>query len=82
MKDLLRMSIICAIISASVSYWMTTNDEDTHTSMFCAYGKVFVTFKQFRTVWGTMLLDDRGLPVTCDSNDLKKEDPKFFKGSI
>lgn len=79
MKDLLRTALICAIISAVVAYWIS--DDETHTSMFCAYGKVFVTFKEHRTVWGTMLLDDHGVPIPCDDPDIKEES-KYLKGSI
>jgi hypothetical protein len=46
--------------------WIIELDEpDTHASTFCAYGKLFVRFKEGSRVWGTMLLDNFGYPVTC-----------------
>lgn len=32
---------------------------------FCAYGKVFVEFDDGKYKWGTMLLDENGLPIAC-----------------
>ena len=82
MKDLLRISFVCAIISLGTTYLLSTFDDDTHTSMFCAYGKVFVTFKQDRSIWGTILLDEKGMPIPCNDPDLKKQDSINFKGTI
>jgi hypothetical protein len=48
--------------------------------MFCAYGKVFVTFHQRHTIWGTLLLDDSGAPIACDEADIKKD--AKHKGNI
>lgn len=78
MKELLRTAVVCAIISASVAYWV--GDDDMHTTMFCAYGKVFVTFHQRHTTWGTLLLDDNGAPLPCDESDIKKD--AKHKGNI
>jgi len=77
-KDLLRTVTICAIISASIAYWM--GDDDMNTAMFCAYGRVFVTFRQHHTTWGTLLLDENGAPMPCDEADIKKD--AKHKGTI
>ena len=45
----------------------------SESNLFCAYGKVFVEFTDGRAVWGTMMLDDRGVPIPCG------EEPTEFK---
>jgi len=51
-----------------------------NTAMFCAYGRVFVTFRQHHTTWGTLLLDENGAPMPCDEADIKKD--AKHKGTI
>lgn len=38
----------------------------TDTSVFCAYGHLFVEFEEGWHKWGTMLLDRNGRPISCD----------------
>lgn len=49
------------------------------TRAFCAYNKLFVEFEQRGKIWGTMLLDDNGIPIKCSEND---EDIKLPKERI
>lgn len=39
---------------------------ETRSSVFCAYGKVFVEFEEGNKRWGTILLNDGGKPIPCD----------------
>lgn len=38
---------------------------EAQSSVFCAYGKVFVEFEEGDKRWGTMLLNDNGKPIQC-----------------
>lgn len=46
-----------------------TPDTDSHTRIFCAYGKIFIEFTENGSTWGTMMLDDRGVPIPCSSEE-------------
>ena len=81
MKQILHLSLISAIIAISVTTAYLEKDSDVRTDTFCAYGKVFVTFKHQNHFWGTIMLDDRGAPIPCSDNDDVKEIAKF-KGII
>ena len=39
--------------------------ERVESRIFCAYDKVFVEFTDGKYKWGTMLLDDSGIPMPC-----------------
>jgi hypothetical protein len=41
----------------------------TQTKLFCSYGKVFVEFTDRHSTWGTMMLDDRGVPIPCNEEE-------------
>jgi hypothetical protein len=61
--------------------WVMDLDEpDTQASTFCAYGKVFVRFKEGSKVWGTTLLDNAGTPVACQEGNVP-EFKSLNKGS-
>lgn len=45
-----------------------TGETKTETSVFCAYGKLFVEFKEHHNVWGTIFLDNAGRPVPCEND--------------
>jgi len=81
MYELLRTAIISVTIITGALYLI--NDESTtHTEVFCAYGSLFVTFKQDHTVWGTMLLDSKGIPIQCEDHAFKKESTLTYKKEI
>jgi hypothetical protein len=77
---ILAINLVLAIILVLI----IDTQESTHTTTFCAYGKVFVEFKNGRNTWGTLLLDRRGLPILCKEEiELKEqadEQPADYKG--
>jgi hypothetical protein len=67
---ILAINLVLAIILVLI----IDTQESTHTTTFCAYGKVFVEFKNGRNTWGTLLLDRRGLPILCKEElELKEQ---------
>ena len=56
---------MAAILVACV--WIV-NSTRSDVRLFCSYGKVFIEFQDGNNVWGTMMLDDDGVPVQCDRN--------------
>jgi len=65
-KRILFAVILCMGL---VVYITDTSELETHTDIFCAYDRVFVRFKEGNKVWGTILLDDSGIPVKCHEGD-------------
>ena len=63
---LLKIGFIVIAVSV-VLIQMFTKEERTHTSMFCAYGMLFVEFEDSKSKWGTVMLDPGGRPVSCDN---------------
>jgi hypothetical protein len=57
--------IFISILFLTVIYF--NKEERTHTSMFCAYGMLFVEFEDSKSKWGTVMLDPGGRPVSCDN---------------
>jgi len=57
-------------------------DDSYHTSTFCAYGKVFVKFKDGNHTWGTIMLDHDGLPIKCNLNKLNTNSAVELNGTI
>jgi len=55
-------------------------EDKTSTQMFCAYGNLFVEFKDGDHIWGALWLDRNGRPVPCKEGEAvfesnyKKED--------
>ena len=77
---ILAINLVLAIIFVLI----IDTQESTHTNTFCAYGKVFVEFKNGRNTWGTLLLDRRGLPILCkeevELREQTDEQPAEHKG--
>ena len=57
--------IMIAVVVSAV--WIVDSTR-SDTRLFCAYGRVFVEFQEGGTTWGTIMLDDDGVPVQCDRN--------------
>ena len=68
---ILAINLVLAIVLVLI----IDTQESTHTTTFCAYGKVFVEFKNGRNTWGTLLLDRRGLPILCKEEIELREQP-------
>jgi hypothetical protein len=81
MYELLRTAIISVTIITGALY-VIADEPSTHTEVFCAYGSLFVTFKQDHAVWGTMLLDSKGIPIQCEDPAFKKENTIIYKKEI
>jgi len=61
-----KLLLLSVAVCIGLIVWVMDLDEpDTQASTFCAYGKVFVRFKEGSKVWGTMLLDSAGAPIPC-----------------
>jgi hypothetical protein len=51
--------------------WVLDSDNaDTQASTFCAYGRVFVRFEENGKIWGTILLDNSGSPISCQEGNV------------
>jgi hypothetical protein len=46
----------------------TLGEPETHAKTFCAYGKVFVEFRERGRVWGALMLDNGGRPIPCEED--------------
>ena len=55
------------ILTLYVLAWYFNKEEHTHTSMFCAYGILFVEFEEEKSKWGTIMLDREGRPMPCNT---------------
>jgi hypothetical protein len=77
-----KLLLLSFAVCIGLIVWVMDLDEpDTQASTFCAYGKVFVRFKEGNKVWGTILLDNAGSPVACQEGSV----PSFKslnKGSL
>lgn len=60
---------IALLIVGALALYQIFRDRDTHTRMFCAYGKIFVEFEEGSHVWGTLMLDRQGRPIPCKEDD-------------
>ena len=58
-----------ALCMGLIVWTMDLDEPDTQASTFCAYGKVFVRFKEGSRVWGSMMLDNSGSPIPCQEGN-------------
>jgi hypothetical protein len=70
---ILKIVAINLVLAGVLVFVIDSQESPTHTNTFCAYGKVFVEFKNGRNTWGTLLLDRRGLPILCKEEIELKE---------
>lgn len=56
------------MLAVGVSAVWIVNSTRSDVRLFCSYGRVFIEFQEGSTVWGTIMLDNAGLPVPCDEN--------------
>ena len=71
---ILKIVAINLVLAIGLVFVIDDQDSPTHTNTFCAYGKIFVEFKNGRNTWGTLLLDRRGLPILCKEElELKEQ---------
>ena len=61
---------IALVLIGVILLYQLFRDRDTHTRMFCAYGRVFVEFEEGGNIWGTMMLDQHGRPIPCKEDDV------------
>ena len=53
--------------------WVFTPYEpETNIRLFCANGRVFIEFQEKNNTWGTMWLNDDGMPVNCGRDEKTK----------
>ena len=65
MSFIKRILLALMVLVGLLIFISDTSELETHTDVFCAYGKVFVRFKEGNKIWGTILLDDSGVPISC-----------------
>ena len=75
------VKLLILAISIIFISWVFEDDK-YHTSTFCAYGKVFVKFKDGNHVWGTIMLDQDGLPIKCNLDKLNTNKAVDLSGTI
>jgi hypothetical protein len=69
----LKLVMLAFAVCCGILIWLTDLDEpQSSTRTFCVYGKLFVRFKEGNAVWGTMLLDDQGMPIQCRESNIKE----------
>lgn len=59
--------IACAVAISSWAIGSTRSD----VRLFCSYGRVFIEFQEGFTTWGTIMLDDDGLPLRCNDKEMR-----------
>ena len=75
--------VLALALCFSLIVWLLeTPSVDTRASTFCAYGRVFVRIKEGNTIWGTILLDDNGVPVKCKEDDVEIKSSASIKGFV
>jgi hypothetical protein len=77
MKKNLKIALVLAFLVAIWTTIFPRRNTDVHTSMFCAYGKMFVEFREENHVWGTLWLDNEGRPILC--TDTEKITEKYIQ---
>lgn len=51
----------------------STKESRTESSIFCAYGMLFVEFEENGKRWGTIMLNYDGKPFRCSEEEIKFE---------
>jgi hypothetical protein len=64
---LLTISTLLALIVALGILVLFTEPHRAESKIFCAYNRVFVEFEDGRHKWGTLLLDEDGKPIGCNT---------------
>ena len=64
---LLTISTLLALIVAIGVLLVFTEPSRAESKIFCAYNRVFVEFEDGRHKWGTLLLDEVGRPISCNT---------------
>ena len=70
----LKLVMLAFAVCCGILIWLTDLDElpQNGTKMVCAYGKLFIRFKEGNAVWGTIMLDDQGMPIQCRETEIKE----------
>lgn len=70
----MRTAIICTWIVLCLGVLAIWPDpvEETNIKLFCANGRVFIEFREKYNTWGTMWLNDDGMPVQCGREEKTK----------
>jgi hypothetical protein len=60
--------------SIVILIWLITPTEppETNIRLFCANGRVFIEFQEKNNTWGTMWINDDGMPVSCGRDEKTK----------
>jgi hypothetical protein len=64
---LLTISTLLALIVAIGVLLVFTEPSRAESKIFCAYNRVFVEFEDGKHKWGTLLLDEDGKPINCNT---------------
>jgi len=54
-----------------VSCVYVINSTRSDVRLFCSYGRLFIEFQEGYSTWGTMMLDNDGVPIRCDDDKIK-----------
>lgn len=57
--------VVWVIVVFGIVILLPTKESEIQSSVFCAYGKVFVEFEEGNHKWGTIMLNDNGKPILC-----------------
>lgn len=70
------------ILVAVFSIFVIGTDVHVETRTFCAYNRLFVEFEERGHIWGTMMLDDNGLPIRCNDTTTNSISNKKQQGRL
>lgn len=68
----IHLLISSIVVFLASFYILVAGRTVTESKLFCAYGRIFVEFHEGHTVWGTIMLDDSGMPVLCPREEPNK----------
>ena len=60
-----KISLIIVLILLLCGWLFSPRRNEMTSTVFCAYGRVFVEFDHDGYLWGTTLLDREGKPIPC-----------------
>lgn len=82
MSHLYRWSATALVITFVLwAIWrVDSHRPETRVKLFCAYNRVFIEFHEQNNIWGTVWLDNNGMPVEC--GDMPLDEKVNYKGTI
>ncbi len=71
----LHLLVSSIVLLLGSFYILAGKKVEAESKLFCAYGRVFVEFHEGPAVWGTIMLDDSGMPLLCPKEVIERNEP-------